>query len=368
MTMANMDGHLDLPKHYELQPDGAIVGLKGQTEPLSASDLKACPMCRSPIRRINRYNRIVKRGVIDEATKKFITWSNAQFVPLAERFNALEQNLASNAKAIPSGWDSSQNASDLSTGIDLTGESKRMISNIWKVKESQSRYKDASRFRRELTTYLRKVTEEEQPFGRIRDLIQDKNRRLNLSSTTDTSNDSILQTRGRLLASSLLMRCDLLVLGDFLRFRREHSLKSHLRDWTDRELLLNTSLCRRECQRLMEEARQVGQRMIEAESLIYIARFAGLERSNIDPDKAASQSSELQQEGREKLAAARLLCQTYPGQTRGLKPEIEAAETTLRDSTFYSAVTSEEKKAVYAAMSLEFRGTGHWYYCRNMHP
>lgn len=40
----------------------------------------------------------------------------------------------------------------------------------------------------------------------------------------------------------------------------------------------------------------------------------------------------------------------------------------LRDSTFYAPVSNEEKAAVYAAMSHDFRGTGHWYYCANEHP
>lgn len=37
----------------------------------------------------------------------------------------------------------------------------------------------------------------------------------------------------------------------------------------------------------------------------------------------------------------------------------------LRDSTFYMPVSNEEIAAVYVAMALDFRGTGHWYYCEN---
>lgn len=40
----------------------------------------------------------------------------------------------------------------------------------------------------------------------------------------------------------------------------------------------------------------------------------------------------------------------------------------LRESTFYSIVTSEEMENVVKAMAREFRGTGHWYRCRNGHP
>ncbi|MCJ1396114.1 hypothetical protein MMC18_009003 [Xylographa bjoerkii] len=47
--------------------------------------------------------------------------------------------------------------------------------------------------------------------------------------------------------------------------------------------------------------------------------------------------------------------------------EVEAVEKELRGSTFYTAVTNDEKRAVYAAMATAFRGTGHWYYCRDGH-
>jgi len=34
--------------------------------------MKSCPTCRGPLRNLNRYSRIVRRALIDEATKKFI--------------------------------------------------------------------------------------------------------------------------------------------------------------------------------------------------------------------------------------------------------------------------------------------------------
>ncbi|KAL8911017.1 MAG: hypothetical protein Q9171_003753 [Xanthocarpia ochracea] len=71
---------------------------------------------------------------------------------------------------------------------------------------------------------------------------------------------------------------------------------------------------------------------------------------------------------RNNLQLARELCASYPGQTKGMLAEVEDVEKMLRGSTFYTTVTNEEKAAVYAAMALDFRGTGHWYYCQNGHP
>ncbi|KAL8847376.1 MAG: hypothetical protein Q9221_007563 [Calogaya cf. arnoldii] len=71
---------------------------------------------------------------------------------------------------------------------------------------------------------------------------------------------------------------------------------------------------------------------------------------------------------REHLQTARELCTAYKGQAAGMLSEVEDVEVALRDSTFYTSVTNEEKAAVYAAMASDFRGTGHWYYCENGHP
>jgi hypothetical protein len=62
------------------------------------------------------------------------------------------------------------------------------------------------------------------------------------------------------------------------------------------------------------------------------------------------------------------MCDKYPGQTAGMRNEVEDVEKMLRDSTFYMPVSNEEKAAVYAAMTHDFRDTGHWYYCENGHP
>jgi hypothetical protein len=51
-----------------------------------------------------------------------------------------------------------------------------------------------------------------------------------------------------------------------------------------------------------------------------------------------------------------------------MRNEIEDVEKMLRHATFYMPVSNEEKAAVYAAMSQDFRGIGHWYYCVNGHP
>ena len=65
-----MDGHMSMSKFFEIvEPDDGserALGLKPNPSPFSTEDLKNCPICRSPMRNINRYGRIVRRAWIEK--------------------------------------------------------------------------------------------------------------------------------------------------------------------------------------------------------------------------------------------------------------------------------------------------------------
>ena len=92
------------------------------------------------------------------------------------------------------------------------------------------------------------------------------------------------------------------------------------------------------------------------EGHLYWTRFLALERSLAEP---GSELTQLLDEARRRLQLAHMTCNNYPGQTAGMRNEVEDVEKMLRDSTFYMPVSNEEKAAVYAAMTHDFRGTGH---------
>jgi hypothetical protein len=66
------------------------VDLKNTSEPFSTASMKNYPTYRSPLQNMNRYSRIVRRALIDEATKKFIVWANREFIPLVIKMQAAE--------------------------------------------------------------------------------------------------------------------------------------------------------------------------------------------------------------------------------------------------------------------------------------
>lgn len=60
LTLEDMDGHMSMPDYYFINDEGSIVGLKSNIQPFSTSGMKNCPMCRGPLRNVNRYSRAVR--------------------------------------------------------------------------------------------------------------------------------------------------------------------------------------------------------------------------------------------------------------------------------------------------------------------
>lgn len=358
LTLESMDGHMGRSEFYAMDDEGVVTGLKNNAEPFSASGLKGCPMCRGPLRNINRYNRIVRRGLIDEATRKFIVWANAGFVPLAANMKAIEVELRSSQEASEKRPAVSSLMRPRPEVLLLNGSRDHQISRIGALTTGSEQYKTIKILRKIINRFLQQVDEKEQPFGRIYDLVQDARRYRGVNVDLFAHVD-ILQVRNRLLTTALLLRCDYAILLVFLENQKDKgSIEPH-------GIQVDLRSNRKDCENLISEYQSKQQLGCTVEGHLYWSRFFALGRSFAEPEPHLSQ---LLQVAQEHLRVAHDLCDRYPGQTAGMKAEVEDVEKTLRGSTFYMPVTSEEKAAVYAAMALDFRGTGHWYYCENGHP
>jgi hypothetical protein len=98
LTLESMDGHMSMSDFYTMNGEGSIVDLKNSAEPFSASGMKSCPTCHGHLRNLNHYSCIVRRALIDEATKKFIVWANMEFIPLVTKMQAIEVELRETAR------------------------------------------------------------------------------------------------------------------------------------------------------------------------------------------------------------------------------------------------------------------------------
>lgn len=165
VTKTSMDGVMDMKAHYVMPDDGDPTTLSGSSEPFSMDEIKVCPTCRGSLRNIARYGRIVRRAMLDEATKKFITWSNAEYLKLAQRLSDVQQNLSKSAH--PKTLQSNGRPAKLVMA-------KGRIKQLYLVRDwvGYGRYKAALALHGEINKFIGKVREEEQPLQRVFDFVQ----------------------------------------------------------------------------------------------------------------------------------------------------------------------------------------------------
>jgi hypothetical protein len=365
LTKTNMDGIMDLKAYYEISAEENPTAVSSNSEPFSVEEIKVCPTCRGSLRSIARYGRIVRRAMLDEATKKFIDWSNREYIVLAEKLVGVQQQL-SDAPLPATVQPKSRPARQiLSTNPRL--KQLHIISD-W---VNTNRYKTALTLWRQISEFNNLVRKEEQPFQRVAGFVQHAARQRQMQQEFQFD-ENLIQFKGQLQATALLLKCETVMFADFMEVRKE-LISSRP------EIKLDVSKQMKDCEALVDLANTTVHPRVEIEAHIYFAHFCALARA-LDPDEDENLSANKKPESTEEnardrlkeqavahLSAAREMLQKYPS-TRAMEPEVEAVEKMLRDGVFYAPVSAEEMKAVITAMAGEFRGTGHWYTCENGHP
>ncbi|PYH91620.1 P-loop containing nucleoside triphosphate hydrolase protein [Aspergillus ellipticus CBS 707.79] len=354
LTMESMDGQMGMKEHYKLDAAGRPIAIALSSEPFAVEGIKRCATCRGSLRDISRYGRLVRRAILDEATKKFILYINNEYVPMAQELSGLVAELP----------DIQGTPSPLVFGskhlVRIDGSRDEQIKLLAGLvrKHSASRWRELIKLRERMVKYYNEVKVEEQPFSRVRALVQ-RAQQLKAAKGAFQFNESVLQTKGVLLATALLMRLDVALLGDFLSLY-ERSNTAAMRS----RLFVNFQSNRDECRALTGMAKDLDRVVHQVEGYIFLAQLFALQR----PHTPEAEAQKCLVDGKRAVASARYLCRRYPAQTNGLLEEVDSAEAMLNGGTFYTAVSNEERMGVVTAMAREFLGTGHWYYCPNGHP
>ncbi|TLD05676.1 NF-X1 finger and helicase domain protein [Venturia nashicola] len=307
-TIESLDGIMAMSEYYELDTaTGMPLALNGRSKAYSYEEVKACPDCRSSLRLVSRYGRIVRRALLDESTKKFITWSNREFMKLARSMQALQAQLIETRSTVT-----------LPTGnvVLAHGSHVRILGRLLGIGQ---RYRPILALREQIDVFLKQTSAEEQPFKRVHDIVESLRRRrwptASLSMPLTLTNSSPITW---------------LPFGD--RFGNQ------MRDQVD------FSQCRDSCETLVELATSTSNILQQAEGHIFWAHLAGLE---------------CERTAERHLDGAKVLCTEYPGQTNEISSEVDDVRRLLLEAGYQS-----QMKMVVVAMQGEFSGTGHWYrYC-----
>ncbi|KAJ5749002.1 uncharacterized protein N7511_010698 [Penicillium nucicola] len=352
LTIESMDAQMDMGKYYELDTDNKPIMVKGSSTPFSIEDIKSCATCRGPLRNIARYGRLIRRAILDESTKKLILLLNQQYVPLAQELPTLIEKMQSLPSDKMSSWPSS---------IAIVGTRNEQIKTMQEIIKATNdgRWNQMIDLRVQIGRYRSRVAPQEQPFERVRAMVGDAQRRKKTTGELDFPSN-ILQTKGYIQATALLLRLDIALFADFSNLVFQKGAN-------DVKLQVDLQKIKADCGLLTRVAHEHDRVPQQVEGFLYLAQLCGLERAHI-PSNGEINRNRCLLEGLLFINEARKRCMTYPGQTRGLPDEVDCAETLLRGTAFWSIITSKERMEVISAMAQEFQGTGHWYYCRNGHP
>lgn len=350
-TVESLDGVMNMSDYYDLDATtGMPVALNGKSKAFSYQEVKACPDCRSSLRLVPRYGRITRRALLDESTKKFISWSNREYLQYAEAMkNAQDRLIRSRSGAVLPAC-----SLLLSQGshVEVLGKSQGQ------------RYRQLSALRGRIDVFLQTTAIEGQPFRRVHDLVESLRRRLLTSGGTLDAFDfdrSLLQTRGTLLATALAIRCEILALSDFIGVFHAQKQQQGL------SLAVDFSQDRDLCDFLISFAAGDSHILQQTEGHIFWAQFAGLECEVMESREASDSNKmaleEIKRNAERHLDSAEELCTAFPSQTTSVTAEIDDVRRLLREAGYQS-----QMRMVVAAMQGEFSGTGHWYRCENGHP
>ena len=244
-AVSSMDGHLEMAKYYEM--DGTVcLDIKASSEPYSMNEVKQCPKCRGPLRSMSRYGRLVRRALIDQASKRFILWAHENYLNLMQDFHARQQQLAHSNAAARNQFDKQ------GSRINLAGSREAQIQSMDAI--LKKRYQGMVKFRKALDRHLHQVSIDEQPFKRIWDLVQNARRKHATKDEMRWDPDAI-QVGESLRVQSLLFRCDLVVFADFLSLASKADLR------------IDAGKAKRDCVDLIDAAKDAHLPLQETEGL-----------------------------------------------------------------------------------------------------
>ena len=372
ILMTTMDRLMGMSDHYEISNSGVPVAFCLGSSPLEVHEVKNCPRCQGSLRHLHRYNRLVKRPILDESMKEFIVRSNKALVSLATRLQQEEKRLVETNSTM-SAYTTVSKIRYVPTLVRLGGPRGVLLHNISELSGLDSQCGPLLALHDDILTFLGKVREDEQPFSEIQSTVSQRSQAI--------SRATVLQATSCMLTKTLLLRCEYNILSEIIKMHRQQVTRmvAH-HHWLTLQLRLDLDFSRRDCGLIINEAIQKVQPITEIEARLLYAKFVGLERTaSADPDGIEG----LLRQACRQIDIARSLWRTHVEKRHpqwfektkasvrfsasNMLGEIEEVQKMLHEGAVSVFVTNAERQAVYLAMTQELEGEGRWCYCANMH-
>ncbi|KAI2814613.1 hypothetical protein CBS115989_8376 [Aspergillus niger] len=357
-TASSLDGIMGMSEHYEVEPStGRILGPKLNHRLFDSGRPKGCPQCRAPLRDIDRYNRIIKQAFLDEATKKFATHASIKFGHLVEEVEGYEKDIIGEKSKFVSDWYQetveTRSADDVRRSVDVyRGRGNRILN---KIKE-----------------FTKSVAKSEQPFGRVSEMLASvAARKAGTSATPFQYNESDIQTGFQSRGHVLALRLTWVLFWNYDSIYSNKRIDPRIKVTLAQVVAKQIGGLLSQCEALTKYCQEAKFLQQEVETRTYHVLFSVLSLSNGEArgnPVSGTTEAKIREKALKELEACDAICLRHSKILWSLHEDIDKARRLVNGGTFYSCVTSEERRQVYQAMAAQFNGTGHWYYCENNHP
>jgi hypothetical protein len=347
-TVSSLDGVMTTSDHYKLDGlTGMPIALKNIARAFSQAEIKTCPTCRGSLRSLPRYGRIVRRTLLDNCTKQFVAWSNQEYLERARHEQQAQVELVDTRSNVPL-WELGD--------VEIT---QGLIVNMLKgLPGVDSRYHKLADLLLSCCTFLVQAGHDEEPLRSVYDTLALHRSKLSDEEGVAASeyNEILLQTRGAFLAMSLVLRCEIVGIIDFVAvYYAQHQKHGG-------SLVVDFTSDRSLCEKLIKSTMVSKDVLLQAEGHIFWAQLAVLECEVMESETGNSYS-DLRALANTHLESARKLCTAYPRQTRSVVDEGREVSRLLAKGGHQF-----QTRMVVATVANDFVGTGHWHRCENGHP
>jgi hypothetical protein len=359
-SRSSLDSSLEIDKVYILDDNEEFVECIPNGS--MTSQHARCPVCRSTISHVQRYNRVTKRVVLDSLLKNIISRSQSQYLTLAMSLEEFKHDMEANREELLSKFRTVRNSMHTRP---LSAKNGAVIVERMKIFEP---------LKSKIRLYLKEVDESRQPHMKVYRMSIAAQSRAKADVDDSSAVDWPLdvpspQVKHRLLGYILDSRLEVLRNAEMIRFVDRLSSAGFKDDAAPlyRKVIkecsgLQTKLSKRE----MEcDERQYNSLAVET-ILVQTDLMALAARASQVVDKSKIQK--FHDIGSQLLNTCETYFQKSPSCRKYEAAVARAREMLRAHNTFYESVSQEERSIIYQAMQGDFGSAVRWYYCRNDHP
>lgn len=355
-SRSSLDQALEMKQVYEIDENEQFLGIVPNGA--MTTQRPRCPQCRAPICKVQRYNRVVKRYILDTLLKAFISRNQSRYLELAASFDEFELSIEDSRNA---------DKGKLQPIRHPTQRRPNEAKNIVVISERLEKFKS---FQEKIKKHLEAVSEVKQPHMKVYSMSIAARSRLNTAAASFPLDVPSPEVKQRLLGTVLDLRLEVLRSADFIQVMKHLASLTGCKETADplyQKVVKDCMKLRSKASKAKAECDQYRYYILSVEIILLHSQLFALELQAVQVvDKSKTRG--LRELGLKLLTGCESYFRQYAS-CRKYERAVERAKQMLRVlGPFYEVVSKEERQAVDEAMRSRFGSSVRWYYCANLHP